>query len=100
MATISKKLKDTDIDKKLKKLSEWSVNAKHTELSKSFVFDSFIKGFTFVARIAVHAEVMGHHPDIELTFAKVKVKLSTHEVKGLTNADFELANKIDTLGKE
>lgn len=98
MASTPKKLRDSDIDKKLKKLSDWTINSKRTEISKSFPFDSFINGFTFVARIAVHAEVMGHHPDIELSFAKVKVRLATHDVKGLTNADFELAQKINSLG--
>lgn len=61
------------------------------------MFPSYVVAFTFVARIVVHAEVMGHHPDIELSYGKVRVKLSTHDVKGLTNADFALAKKIDYL---
>ena len=97
MATHIKKLRESDIEKKLLKISDWNLNTKQTELSKTFPFASFMHGFAFVAKIAVHAEVMGHHPDIELSFSKVKVKLSTHDVKGLTNADFELAKKIDGL---
>ena len=92
-----KKLSNTEIEKKLKKISEWSINPKQTELSKSFSFQNFVNGLAFVAKIAVYAEIMNHHPDIELSYGKVKVKLSTHDAKGLTNADFELAKKIDNL---
>lgn len=97
MATIIKKLRESDIEKRFSKISEWNLNAKQTELSKTFLFPSFMHGFAFIAKVAVHAEVMGHHPDIELSYGKVKIKLSTHDVKGLTSADFELAKKIDTL---
>ena len=97
MTLSQKKLSPKDIEKKLKKLSEWTLNTKGTELSRIFTFPSYVTAFTFVARIVVHAEVMGHHPDIELSYGKVKVKLSTHDAKGLTNADFELAKKVNNL---
>ena len=97
MATLRKKLSAADIGKKLKKISEWVLNSKQTELSKTFTFSNFVNGLAFVAKITVHAEVMGHHPDIELSYGKVKVILSTHDAKGLTNDDFELAKKIDNL---
>ncbi|QQR65235.1 4a-hydroxytetrahydrobiopterin dehydratase [Candidatus Kaiserbacteria bacterium] len=96
MATKPKKLSSTDVVKKLSQISEWTVNAKSTELSKSFESASFVAGLSLIARIAVHAEVMGHHPTIELSYHKIKVKLTTHDVKGLTRADFELAKKIDS----
>lgn len=98
MATgVSKKLSPSDIDKRLLKISEWVLNTKKTELSKSFEFNNFVNGLAFVAKIAVHAEVMGHHPDIELSYGKVSVHLTTHDASGLTKADFELAKKIDEL---
>jgi 4a-hydroxytetrahydrobiopterin dehydratase len=97
MNTRMKKLTSADVTKKLKKAPLWSVNTKKTELSRSFSFSNFVNGLAFTAKLAVHAEVMGHHPDIELSYGKVKVRLGTHDVKGLTNADFELAQKIDGL---
>ncbi len=97
MAVLRKKLNTKDIGKKLKKISEWVLNAKQTELSKTFSFSNFVNGLAFVAKVTVHAEVMGHHPDIELSYGKVKVKLTTHDAKGLTNSDFDLAKKIDGL---
>ena len=98
MAVSKKSLKGAELKKKLKTVPEWNVNAKETELSRTFGIPSFVTGLSLVARIAVHAEVMGHHPDIELSYSKLKVRLSTHDVKGLTNADFELAKRIDNIG--
>ena len=97
MATTPKKLTIADITKKLKKISEWVVNAKNTEISRTFETASFIAGLSGIARIAVHAELLNHHPDIELSYHKVKVTLSTHDLKGLSIKDFELAQKIDSL---
>lgn len=92
-----KKLTSSEIGKKLSKISEWTVNQKETELSKTFIVTDFINGLAFVAKIAVHAEVMNHHPDIELSYGKVRVTLSTHDADGLTISDFDLAKKIDGL---
>lgn len=92
-----KPLTGNQIAKKVSQLSGWQLNKKETELTKTFATHSFVKGLSFVAKIAVHAEVLGHHPDIELSYAKVKVKLTTHDVKGLTTKDFELAKKIEAL---
>ncbi len=86
-----------DIDKKFKALSEWQINKKKTELTKSFEFPSFITGLAFIAKVTVHAEVLDHHPTLELSYGKVKVTLTTHDAKGLTSSDFELAKKIDNL---
>ena len=43
------------------------------------------------------AEVAFHHPDIELSYASLKVKLRTHSANGVTNKDFELARKIEQM---
>ena len=86
-----------DVEKHLRDLSGWKQNPAHTVISKSFDFPTYITALAFVAKIAVHAEVVGHHPDIELSYGKVKVKLTTHEHNGLTKKDFELAERIDGL---
>lgn len=97
MASAPKKLTATDVLKYLKKLPGWVTNTKRTEISKSIPTQSFLGGLSLVAKIAVHAEILGHHPDIELTYNAVKIHLSTHDVKGLTKLDFELAKRIDVL---
>ncbi len=93
-----KSLTQKQIEKKLLGLSGWEVNKKWTVIEKEFQTSSFVAGLAFVAKIAVHAEVMGHHPDILLSYGKVNVKLSTHDVEGLTNDDFELARRIENVG--
>ncbi|MCS6998910.1 MAG: 4a-hydroxytetrahydrobiopterin dehydratase [Aquificaceae bacterium] len=45
--------------------------------------------------IASLAEVHWHHPDLEVSYKKLKVKLLTHEAKGITDRDFELAGEIE-----
>ena len=51
----------------------------------------------FVNRLLPEAEDMNHHPDLEISWDKVKVTISTHSEGGLTAADFELAGKVDAL---
>lgn len=97
MASKPKVLKQKEIDKKLKDLSSWEINKKATQISKTFKTTSFISGLAFLAKVTVLSEVSGHHPDVELSYGKVKIKLSTHDVKGLTRLDFELARKIDNI---
>lgn len=92
-----KLLSKKDVQKSLKELSDWKLNTKETEISKSYEFSSFITALAFVAKVAVHAEVLGHHPDVELSYGKVKLKISTHDAKGLTKIDFELAKSIDSV---
>lgn len=96
MAT-SPLLTKTELKKGMKKLPDWSVNPKETQLYKTFTFKKHVDALIFIARITVHAEVQQHHPDIEYSYAKVKVKLTTHDVKGLTKKDFVLAEKIESL---
>lgn len=86
-----------EIQKVLKKHEGWSVNTKETQFFKTFKFEQYIDALVFIARISVHSEVLQHHPDIEFSYAKVKVKLSTHELKGLTRVDVALLERIDTL---
>jgi len=97
MTFSKKKLTIGDINKKLKKVHDWNITPKKTELWKTFEFSNFLHGLAFIAKITVHAEITNHHPDIELSYGRVKVRLTTHDVKGLTNADFELAQRIDNL---
>jgi 4a-hydroxytetrahydrobiopterin dehydratase len=92
-----KLLKKSVINKALKKLPVWTINPKGTVLSYSHVFKNHIDALVFIARVTVHAQVLDHHPEILFTHKKVKISLSTHEVKGLTKKDIELATKISGL---
>lgn len=92
-----KLLKTKEITKYLKEFSGWTVNKAETQMSKTFNFPNFVTALAFCAKVAVHAEVLGHHPELELSYGKVKIKLTTHEIKGLSKLDFDLAKRIEGL---
>jgi 4a-hydroxytetrahydrobiopterin dehydratase len=90
-------LKKGQRTKLLKKVPLWTLYAKENTLVRTFTFMSHIDALVLIARITVHAQVQNHHPEIHFTYCKVKVTLTTHDVKDLSIKDFELAQKIDSL---
>jgi 4a-hydroxytetrahydrobiopterin dehydratase len=84
-----------DIKSWLKKLPEWDHEKKHIE--RTFEFDDFSQAIEFVNGVAEIAEEDDHHPDIDIRDSKVRLSLSTHSEGGVTDLDFEVAEKIDTL---
>ena len=87
--------------KKLKTLqnqlgNDWKVIDEH-HLEKEWELDDFQTALDFTNRIGSLAEEQGHHPDIYLTWGKVGVKMWTHKIDGLTDSDFILAAKIDSI---
>lgn len=92
-----KPLTQKEVEKNLLRTSQWETNKKCTEIKKTFATRTFVEGLSFIARVTVHAELLNHHPLIELSYSSVKVVLTTRDVKGLTKLDFELAKRIDDL---
>ncbi len=84
-----------DIKVWLKKLPEWDHEKKHIE--RLFEFDDFAEAMEFVNSVSDIAEEEDHHPDIDIRYNKVRIALSTHAEGGLTDVDFEVAEKIETL---
>lgn len=85
----------------LKQLQEklgnnWEVINEH-HLEKTFTFKNFREALDFTNKVGELAEQQGHHPDIGLTWGKVKIDICTHKIDGLTESDFILASKIDQL---
>ena len=66
-------------------------------LVRSFEFKNFREPFGLATRIALLAESEGHHPDLEISWGRLTVALTTHAAKGLTESDFIMAAKIDRL---
>jgi 4a-hydroxytetrahydrobiopterin dehydratase len=89
-------LADSEIDARLAGRPGWSRAGEAIE--KTFECGDFVGSVEFVAKLVEPAEAMNHHPDLEISWDKVKVSLSTHSEGGLTAADFELAAQIDALG--
>lgn len=80
----------------LAQLRGWEVVDGH-HLSKTYVFSDFVSGLAFVNRVAEVAERNGHHPDLTLSWGKVKIDVFTHKIDGLTESDFVLAAKCDQV---
>lgn len=88
-------LTDDEIEARLGELEGWSREG--DAIAKTFDHGDFVGSVEFVRRLTGPAEDMGHHPDLELSWSEVKVSITNHAAGGLTEADFELAGKIDPL---
>jgi len=76
----------------------WNV-INDAKLEREFRFKDFRQALVFTNEVGEIAEAENHHPDIYLTWGKVRVTLWTHKVNGLTENDFILAAKIDAMSK-
>jgi 4a-hydroxytetrahydrobiopterin dehydratase len=74
----------------------WEV-VKERQLEKTFSFKDFRQALDFTNRVGELAESVGHHPDIRLSWGKVKLVVWTHKIGGLSEADFVFAAKSDRL---
>ena len=88
-------LSDDEIEARLGQLDGWERAG--DAIKKEFKLDDFVGSVDFVNRLTPLAEEMNHHPDLEISWNKVTVSLSTHSEGGLTGNDFELASKIDSV---
>ena len=70
---------------------------KNNKLEKEFTFANFKEALAFIDRVGAISEEVGHHPTVINTYNSVKLELSTHDIGGVTDKDFELAEKIDAL---
>lgn len=80
----------------LAQLDGWEVVDGH-HLTKTYSFIDFVTALGFVNRVGEVAEQNGHHPDLWLTWGKVRVDVWTHKIDGLTESDFVLAAKCDRV---
>ena len=88
-------LKGTKLEDLLDKLkNDWKIINEH-HLEKEYSFKNFKEALDFTVKVGELAENQDHHPDIFLTWGKVKVTIWTHKIDGLTESDFFFAAKTD-----
>lgn len=75
----------------------WELLAEEKKLARRFRFRDFREAMRFVNRVADLAEREGHHPDIYISWNRVRLELTTHALKGLSENDFIVAAKIGDL---
>ena len=84
-----------EVEKHLKEVVGWAVL--DGKIEKIFSFPAYLDGLAFVKKAAELAEEQDHHPDLLLTWRKVKITLWTHVVDGLSINDFIYAAKLDRI---
>jgi len=86
-------LSDSEIDPRLAELEGWGREGE--TIVKTFELGDFVGSIGFIDRVVEPAEEMGHHPDLSVSWNKVRVSITTHAAGGLTANDFELAKRIE-----
>ena len=85
-----------EVEKYHASVPAWKV-LEHKKILKEFNFNDFKEAMVFVNKVAEIAEAEGHHPDLAISYNKVRIELWTHAVAGLSKNDFIVAAKIDRL---
>jgi len=86
-------LEPDEITRQLESLPDWASDGK--ALHRTLNYASFPEAIAAVALLAIDAEEMDHHPDIDIRWRTVNLTLSTHSAGGITQLDIELAHKIE-----
>ena len=90
-------LNQAEIEQKIQTLPQWQ--QQDQTLTRTFKFKGFVEAIAFVDQLVEPAEAAGHHPDLAISYNKVTVSLTTHDAGGLTQMDFDLAQKISEIAK-
>ncbi len=92
---MAEKLDNAAINERLGSLPGWELA--EGKLHRDFKFPNFVEAFGFMTSAAIEAEKMNHHPEWFNVYSKVAVDLMTHEAGGITELDFELAERMNAL---
>ena len=92
---MSELLEEEELAAALKKCPEWEREKKY--ITRTVEFEEFMEGIDFVNDVSEIAEEAQHHPDITIKHTKITLKLTTHDVGGITDIDIQLAQRIDNL---
>jgi 4a-hydroxytetrahydrobiopterin dehydratase len=88
------RIPESEVGQWLERVPDWQRVG--NEIERTFRFRDFREAIAFVVQVALLAERIDHHPDIEIRYRQVTLRLSTHSAGGLTEKDFHLAQQIDT----
>ena len=88
-------LTDDQVALQLQDLNGWQQDG--NSIVKIFVFHDFIEAISFMTEVAFHAEKLEHHPEWTNIYNKVHVRLTTHDVNGITSHDIRLAKRMEEV---
>jgi 4a-hydroxytetrahydrobiopterin dehydratase len=90
-------LTDDEIQRRLPEIEGWCID--EGKLFKEYKFKDFIEAFGFMTRAAIIAQAMDHHPEWFNVYNKVRIHLTTHSAGGISEHDFELAQRLNKLAR-
>lgn len=80
------------------KLDGWTLEG--DAIKRTWEFADFDAAIDFITKIAPHANELDHHPELFNVYNRVEVTLNTHDAGGLTEYDFKLAERFDSVAGE
>lgn len=95
LTTMSDLLDEDELNTAMRKCPEWDNEGKY--ITRVVEFEEFMEGIDFVNDVGEIADEAHHHPEISVKHTKVTLKLTTHDVGGVTDLDIQLAQRIDNL---
>ncbi|MFP6655694.1 MAG: 4a-hydroxytetrahydrobiopterin dehydratase [Myxococcota bacterium] len=84
-----------ELESRIDQLADWTIE--DGKLHRTFKFSDFVEAFGFMAKVAVLAERINHHPEWSNVYNRVDVHLTTHDAGGITELDFDLAAQLNGL---
>ena len=89
----------SEIVTRLAAVPDWKLTGDGPDVAieKTYRFDNYYETISFVNAVAFVANAQDHHPDLSVHYNRCVVRFNTHDVKGLSETDFECASKVDAL---
>ena len=88
-------LQNQELTELFAKIPGWEI--KSNLIERKFNFSNFIEAFSFMTQIALICEKYNHHPNWENVYSKVIIKLTTHDLGGISNLDQTIATEINSI---
>ncbi len=88
-------LQNEEIRELAAKIPGWKISNEYIE--REFIFPDFIEAFSFMTKVAILSEKFNHHPNWENVYSTVNIKLTSHDLGGISSLDQVLASEINSL---
>ena len=88
-------LQNGELQELCAKIPGWEI--KSNLIEREFNFANFLEAFSFMTKVALICEKYNHHPNWENVYSKVIIKLTTHDLGGISNLDQTIASEINSI---
>ncbi len=95
--TTKSALSAEQVQQYLQQLPGWSLADTGKAIKKRFEFSNFAQALAYTNMLGEKAEAMNHHPDLALGWGYVEVTFTTHDIGGLQQNDFVMANEAEAI---